>query len=246
MDWDPPETWTAMKDFLSGLGREVGTRPRAILVISAHWEEPVFTVTSHPAPPLLFDYYGFPEHTYKLTYAAPGAPDLAAEIRGLLAKAGLPSAENKTRGFDHGVFIPFMLTYPKADIPIVQLSLMKGLDPAEHLALGRALAPLRHKGVLIAGSGMSYHNLREFFRTEEDRGSQAFDDWLTAAAEAPGKERNALLTSWEDAPFARACHPREEHLLPLMVAAGAAEAEAGKRIFRDTVMGHVVSGHRFG
>jgi aromatic ring-opening dioxygenase catalytic subunit (LigB family) len=149
------------------------------------------------------------------------------------------------RGLDHGVFVPLMLVYPQADIPVLQLSLQERLDPAEHLAIGAALAPLRDEGVLIVGSGMSYHNLRDFFSPRGDAASEAFDAWLTEALSDPDR-REAALGAWSRAPGARECHPREEHLLPLMVAAGAARGEAGVRTYADHIIGKAISGFQFG
>ena len=141
------------------------------------------TVNKNPAPSLLFDYYGFPEHTYRLTYPVPGSPTVAARVRELLSDAHIPSAEEERRGLDHGIFIPFKLIYPEAQVPIVQLSLVEHLDPAAHLAVGRALRPLRDEGVLIAGSGMSFHNLRTFFADDPraSKPAEDFDAWLNDA-----------------------------------------------------------------
>lgn len=246
MDWDPPGTWDRMGAWLSSLPADVGEKPKSILLVSAHWEEEVFTVTSGAAPSLIYDYHGFPAHTYELQYPAPGDPALAGRVVQLLQAAGLRARQDAQRGFDHGMFIPLKMIYPDADIPVVQLSLKKGLDPATHLAAGRALAALRDEGVLIVGSGMSYHNLPKFFRGGDNADSRAFDAWLAQAAEAPPEARDAFLADWDKAPAARQCHPREEHLLPMMVAAGAAGADAGKVSLRDTVMGISISGYRFG
>jgi len=241
--------WDAMGAYLRGIAATLPAQPQAVLVISAHWETPVATVNVARQPALLFDYYGFPEHTYRLTYPVPGAPGLAQRVRELLGEAGLASAEDAERGLDHGVFVPFKLIYPDAQIPMVQLSLLEGLDPTAHLALGRALAPLRDEGVLIVGSGMSYHNLREFFRDEPVSNAQAqqFDDWLidTVTAYDP-VQRAARLAAWPSAPGARSSHPRAEHLLPLMVAAGAAGADAGAHAYGERVLGKAISGFRFG
>lgn len=250
MEWPAamggPETWKKMAAWLSALPGLIGARPEAIVVISGHWEEPEFTVNSGAHPRLFFDYYGFPEHTYKLEYPAPGSAALAREIRGLLEAAGIPSQEDSTRGFDHGVFIPFKLIYPNADIPVVQLSLKEGLDPAEHIAAGRAIAPLRERGVLIVGSGMSYHNLREMGRDVRAISDQ-FDAWLTDATCAPtAAARAEKLARWQEAPGARRAHPREEHLIPLMVVAGAGGDDLGKKVFTDHVLGTTVSAFQFG
>ncbi|MFV8750234.1 DODA-type extradiol aromatic ring-opening family dioxygenase [Nannocystaceae bacterium ST9] len=246
MDWTmgPADTWNAMAEWLRSVGREHAD-PRALLVVSAHWEQPVATVLAQAQPDLLFDYYGFPPHTYQLEWPAPGAPELASRVRGLLGEAGLASAEERQRGFDHGVFVPLKVAYPEPTIPTLQLSLVAGLDPAQHLAIGRALAPLRDEGVLIIGSGMSYHDMRGFGRPASLGLSQQFDGWLAeACGDASG--RDAALTDWERAPAGRRCHPREEHLLPLMVAAGAAAGESGRRVFQDRVMGVQVSAFEFG
>jgi aromatic ring-opening dioxygenase catalytic subunit (LigB family) len=248
MDWKmgPPDTWKKMQAWLESLANDLNEPPKALLVISAHWEEKVASVTSHPSPPLLFDYYGFPPHTYELTWPAPGSPELASRVRKLLQTAGIESRADDSRGFDHGVFVPLKLTFPNAEIPTVQLSLRAGLDPAEHLKIGRALAPLREEGVLIVGSGMSYHNMRGFNSPASLPHSERFDAWLkTTVSDTPGA-RDAALSAWKKAPSAIESHPREEHLMPLMVAAGAAEGDRGKAVFTDEVMRVVVSGIRFG
>ncbi len=243
-----PDPWRPMGDHLRGLAAAIGQRPRAVLVISGHWEETVPTVTAGTAPALIYDYYGFPPHTYQLRYPAPGEPALAEAIRARLAARGIAAGADAARGFDHGVFIPFLLIYPEADIPVVQLSLDASLDPAAHLALGRALEPLRDEGVLIVGSGLSFHNLRAFYGADRQIAAEAtaFDAWLTEAVTADPAGRDAALANWAMAPGARASHPREEHLLPLMVAAGAAGADRGQRDFHDRLFGTPVSGYRFG
>lgn len=181
-----PELWVKMGDHLRALADGLPARPSAILIVSGHWEteRPTLNVAAEPA--LLFDYYGFPEHTYRLAYPARGAPDVAGRVRGLLAEAGFPADVEAERGLDHGVFVPLMLVYPQADVPVLQLSLQQDLDPAEHLAIGRALAPLREEGVLIVGSGMSYHNLRDFFSPRGNAEAEAFDAWLTGARRSAG------------------------------------------------------------
>jgi len=244
-----PHAWDAMAAYLRGIATSLPAKPRAILVISAHWETPRPTVMTAARPSMLFDYYGFPEHTYKLDYPAPGSPELASRVRALLAGAGIASDADDARGYDHGVFVPFLLMFPDADIPVVQLSLRADLDPAAHVAIGRALAPLRDEGVLIVGSGMSYHNLRRFWSTDvqDVEGARAFDAWLAETVEsADASAREANLVAWANAPGARTAHPRSEHLLPLMVAAGAGGADAGHRAYSDRVFGKAVSGFRFG
>jgi aromatic ring-opening dioxygenase catalytic subunit (LigB family) len=244
-----PHAWDAMAAYLRGIAASLPAKPRAILVISAHWETPRPTVMTAAQPSMLFDYYGFPEHTYELAYPAPGSPDLASHVRALLAGAGIASDEDASRGYDHGVFVPFLLMFPDADVPLVQLSLRADLDPAAHVAIGRALTPLRDEGVLIVGSGMSYHNLRRFSSTDaaDVDAARAFDAWLTDAVETGGAgAREAKLAAWANAPGARNAHPRSEHLLPLLVAAGAGGEDAGLRTYSDRVFGKAVSGFQFG
>ncbi|MEW5683863.1 MAG: class III extradiol ring-cleavage dioxygenase [Pseudomonadota bacterium] len=246
MEWGrgPADTWDRTAAYLKGLIATLPERPKAILVVSGHWEAPEFTVGSGERPALDFDYYGFPPHTYELTFDAPGAPGLAHEIRRLLTEAGIASGEDPAHGWDHGVFIPLKLVTPAADIPVVQLSLKADLDPRAHLAAGRALRPLRDAGVLIVGSGMSWHNMRGFSPAFTER-SAVFDRWMEQAVTDPAR-RDAALAAWDAAPHAREAHPREEHLLPLMVAAGAAPGEPAVVAFRDTVMDVVVSAVEFG
>ncbi|MEJ2566524.1 MAG: class III extradiol ring-cleavage dioxygenase [Gammaproteobacteria bacterium] len=249
MQWTmgPADTWDKMAGWLRGLGANIGDRPKALVVVSAHWEEAEFSVTESLRPPLLFDYYGFPAHTYRLTYPAAGDVELARRIRQLLDDAGMVTRGDTERGFDHGVFIPLKLIYPDADIPIVQLSLKTGLGPAEHIAAGRALEPLRNDGVLIIGSGMSYHNMRGFGSPSSTPLADEFDAALTELVCLPSWERrNAGLGAWTSLPHARHIHPREEHLLPLMVAAGAAGSDTGACVFSDHVMDVAVSACRFG
>ena len=241
-----PHGWDRLADYLRGVLASLPARPRAILLVSAHWEMARPTVGAGAAPPMLFDYYGFPEHTYRLNYPAPGSPALAREVQDLLAAAGIASDVDPERGFDHGVFVPMLLINPQADIPVATLSLQESLDPAQHLAIGRALAPLRDQGVLIVGSGSSFHNLATF-QDGDSRDSLVFDQWLTEAATLPdAKTRNERLALWSQAPRARACHPREEHLLPLMVAAGAAGEDVGRLAFTDLIGGKRLSGYVFG
>jgi aromatic ring-opening dioxygenase catalytic subunit (LigB family) len=246
MPWTrgPADTWDKTAAWLKGLVAGLPERPKAILVVSGHWEAPQFTVGSAERPPMLFDYYGFPEETYRLRFDAPGSPALAARVRELLGAAGFPTAEDAERGYDHGVFVPLLLATPQADIPVVQLSLRDDLDPQAHLAAGRALSPLRDEGVLIVGSGMSWHNMRGFTPAFTAR-SQAFDAWLAAAMADPAG-RDDAIRHWDQAPYAREAHPREEHLAPLFVAAGAAQGEPGRQVFRDVAMDVALSGFEFG
>jgi aromatic ring-opening dioxygenase catalytic subunit (LigB family) len=243
-----PGDWTALETSLRSIPLELGVIPRAILAVSGHWEEPEFTVQTNPHPPMYYDYGGFPEFTYRIQYPAPGSPEVAARVGELLDDAGIPVAFDGTRGFDHGVFAPFFVAYPDANVPILQLSLKKGYDPAAHVAAGRALAPLRDEGVLIVGSGFTYHNLGDFGPSGA-RASDRFEQWLTATlVDGPIDQRTEHLLDWEDAPSARESHPSEDHLIPLMVAVGAAEAEHGVRTYHDVAfMGSLTSAsYRFG
>ncbi len=240
-----PRDFARLATYLESLSTLPKTPPQALLVVSAHWEEPVPTVMSAANPPMLYDYYGFPPESYEIQWPAPGQPALAERVRSLLTEQGFDSASNPTRGFDHGTFVPLKLTYPQADIPTVQLSLVRGLDPARHIALGRALEPLRDEGVFIVASGMSYHNMRGF-GPQGLADSQRFDTWLSETATLEAEARNARLTHWAEAPAARSAHPREEHLLPMMVAAGAAGADRGQVGYADQVMGVRISAYHFG
>jgi aromatic ring-opening dioxygenase catalytic subunit (LigB family) len=243
--WGPADTWKATERFLAGLAGTLPETPKVIVVVSGHWEEAAFTAGAAAAPGLIYDYSGFPEHTYRLTWPAPGAPEVAEHVAALLKDAGLPTGVSRTRGYDHGVFVPLKVAFPEAQIPVVPLSLAHSLDPELHLAAGRALAPLREEGVLIVGSGMSFHNLRGYLRPETMERARAFDEWLTRAVELPADERDVRLVTWRNAPFAEYAHPREEHLLPLMVAAGAGGDAPGKRVFGDEPMGAAISAFRF-
>jgi aromatic ring-opening dioxygenase catalytic subunit (LigB family) len=245
----PRDLWDGLASYLKGIDTSLGQRPKAVLVISGHWEMPQPTVNTARDHTLLFDYYGFPEHTYRLTYPAHNSPETVARIEELLSRAGYRAGEDNARGLDHGVFVPFKLIYPDADVPMIQLSLLASLDAAAHVELGQALAPLRDDGVLIVGSGMSFHNNRALFAAHDqaNAASFAFDEWLTATcADADPERRNALLADWENAPWARFCHPREEHLLPLHVAAGAAGGDAGRQVFSGKIIGKALSGYQFG
>jgi aromatic ring-opening dioxygenase catalytic subunit (LigB family) len=227
---------------------QIGCKPRAVLMISGHWEAAEFEVMGTVKPPMVYDYSGFPPHTYSIHYDAPGAPDVAARVRELMNAAGLPTRIDTKQGFDHGVFSPLEVMYPSADVPVLQLSLKTGYDVDTHLAAGRALAPLRDEGVLIVGSGLSYHNLR-LFGPQAKAPSAAFDAWLQQALKpASAEARAASLRQWEQAPAARMSHPQEDHLVPLMVAAGAAGDDPSTLVYHDAhVFGGVTaSSWRFG
>lgn len=248
MDWDPKDAWDRMAAYLRGVAADLPHAPKAIVMVSAHWLEPEATVTAGTQPGLIYDYYGFPPHTYELQYPAPGEPALADRILALLGAAGVPAKGDASRGFDHGMFIPLLLMFPQAQIPVVQLSLLSSMDAGAHLAVGRALQGLRDEGVLIVGSGMSFHNMRGYGDPRFGPISDTFDAWLTGAVEAPPTERDTALANWTQAPGARLCHPprAEEHLLPLMVVAGAAGADAGAKVFSDRVMETTLSAFHFG
>lgn len=248
MDDPSRVAYARLEASLAAMPAEIGTTPAAVLMISAHWEEAEFTLTSNPQPPMVYDYYGFPDYTYQVHYDAPGDPALAARVKALLEAAGLPARLDGARGFDHGAFTPLHVVYPRADVPVVQLSLKTGLDPETHLAMGRAIAGLRAQGVLIVGSGLSYHNLRQFFSPRGWGPSREFDGWLNGVLLGGNpRDRAKLLTAWETAPAARAAHPREEHLLPLMVAVGAAGEDPAHRSYHEEnfLGGLTVSSFRF-
>ena len=242
---DPAGHWTAMAAFLRALPERLPAPPRAILVISGHWETAGFGLTTNPQPALIYDYYGFPPETYRIEYPAPGDPGLAAQAMALLRDAGLDAHLDSERGLDHGVFVPLKVAFPAADIPIVVMSVDQSLDPALHLAAGRALAPLRADGVLIIGSGMSFHNMRGYGDPAATVPSAAFDRWLGDAVASDPETRADRLRHWADAPSARFSHPREEHLIPLLVAAGASNMP-GTRIFHDEVLKTWIAGFSFG
>jgi aromatic ring-opening dioxygenase catalytic subunit (LigB family) len=232
--------------FLRDVGKHY-PKPAALVLISGHWEARVPALNAAPAPGMLYDYSGFPPETYRITYPAPGKPELALRIADLLTQGGFASELVRDRGYDHGVFVPLKLVYPDADVPVVQLSLIKGLDAAQHIALGRCLAPLRSDNIAIVGSGMSFHNLQAIFageRADLRAASAEFDAWLRDTVTNPAldeAQRSDALAHWQEAPYARFSHPREEHLLPLHVCYGAAGAP-GKVVFNEALMGHKVSG----
>ena len=247
-DDDP---WKELEIFLKGLDAAVGHRPKAVLVVSAHWEKvDKLTVSTAAKPPMLFDYYGFPPHTYQLDYPAPGAPFVAEHVRDVLREAGIETAADSERGFDHGVFIPFMMIYPHADVPIIMMSLDPDLSAETHFRIGQALERLRDEDILIVGSGLSYHNMRMFRRRDADHEQAAarFDDWLTEAVAIENPVARAeRLAAWKDNPDARAAHvPDHDHLVPVFAAAGAAGPDAGERIFRGEYLGKPYSAYRFG
>ena len=201
-------------------------KPSAIIVVSAHWETVTPTITHGSTPEPIYDYYGFPDESYEITYPAPGYPALADEVHWGLRQQGITSILDDDRGFDHGLFVPLKIMYPDADTPCIQLSLVKGLDPAKHIAMGKALASLTRDNILVVGSGFSFHNMKAFFTPSQERTEKndAFKHWLVKTCSDPElieSERAERLINWEHAPYARYCHPRAEHLLPLHVCYGA-------------------------
>jgi aromatic ring-opening dioxygenase catalytic subunit (LigB family) len=242
------KNYANLEQSLVDLRPEVQSPVRAVLIISGHWEEPGFAISSAAQPGMVFDYSGFPEYLYHIRYAAPGSPDVAARVRDLLAAGGIPARLDGERGYDHGTFSLMKVLAPRENVPIVQLSLDVGMDPALHLQVGRLLAPLRREGVLIIGSGFSYHNfaIRDARATEISR---HFDAWLQdVLVDSAPAERTERLTRLEEAPYARRAHQREEHLIPLMVAVGAAEEEPGACVYHETGFLQLVtaSSFRFG
>lgn len=201
-------------------------KPSAVLVISAHWEEKIPSITSAARPSLIYDYYGFPQVSYEIQYPCPGEPELAEQVHLCLSEAGIESQLDAQRGFDHGLFVPLKIMYPEADIPCIEVSLVQGLDPAEHIKLGEALSGIDYENLLIIGSGLTFHNLKEFFipSTDESRAkNEAFEQWLIdtcSNTEISEEQRIQRFNNWLQAPYARYCHPREEHLLPLHVCYG--------------------------
>ncbi len=226
------------RDFLRGLGAAL-PRPKAILVASAHWETAAPAVSLATKPETIHDFTGFPRELYAISYPAPGAPDVAAKAAALLDAAGIATAGDAGQGLDHGAWVPLMLAYPDAKIPVAQIAIQPQLGPAHHIAVGRALAPLRSEGVLIVGSGGAVHNLRALAWQGSDAiepWARDFDDWLGAKLEA-GDEA-ALADYRAQAPNARQAHPRDEHLIPVFLAYGAGGKGAkATRIHSSFTMG---------
>jgi len=234
-----------MIDFLKQLTPTLG-QPSVILVVSAHWEEEEATITSGESPSIIYDYGGFPDEAYTIKYPVPGEPVLANKIHNLLRENNIKSRLDDQRGFDHGLFVPLKIMFPDASIPCVQLSLVKGLDPETHIKIGKALTGLRKEKILIIGSGFSFHNLRAFFSRSTDQADTknlAFEDWLIDTCTNDNLstiDRETRLIEWSKAPFARYCHPREEHLLPLHVCYGMSSS-AAELVFDGKISGKKTS-----
>jgi aromatic ring-opening dioxygenase catalytic subunit (LigB family) len=234
--------------FLKKIASQLG-KPSAILLISAHWEEAIPTLTGGLHPEIIYDYYGFPAETYEIKYPAPGDPELAQKVVDLLAESGTQARIDNSRGYDHGLFVPLTLMYPDAEIPCVQLSMCDDLKPETHIAMGKALAALRQDNVLIVGSGLSFHNMNLFFSPSQESRNKSieFDNWLLDTCSSSSystAERERRLVEWKNAPSASFCHPREEHLLPLHVCFGLATQQSpiADVVFNEDVLGHRVTG----
>lgn len=220
-------------------------QPELIIIVSAHWEESIPTILSGSSPELYFDYYNFPAEAYQITYPAKGAPEWAQKIEHLLSRDNIECRLDRWRGFDHGVFVPLKLMFPKADIPCLQISLMADLTANAHIRLGEALQALKTENVLILGSGFSFHNMKCFGKPGEDLKNEAFDHWLRETLLSESlmyREKHLRLSQWDQAPYARYCHPREEHLLPLHVCFGAAGDMKPTLVFNQTIMNRKASG----
>ncbi|WCN11365.1 DODA-type extradiol aromatic ring-opening family dioxygenase [Marinomonas mediterranea] len=222
---------TELVNTLKSLSTELPAKPSVIVVVSAHWETDGFEITASAQPDLLYDYYGFPDESYKLTYPALGAPELAQELTNKLSKNGIKARLNKVRGYDHGVFIPLMLMYPDASIPVLEVSVDNTLDPELHWKMGEELGRALPDDALIIGSGFSFHNMRAFFSPKTGSFKSVvnhFQTWLddTITQESFSiedvKER---WKGWADIDGGRFCHPREEHLIPAIVCHGAAQKQ---------------------
>jgi aromatic ring-opening dioxygenase catalytic subunit (LigB family) len=235
-----------LESSLKEFRRQLAEKPEALLVISGHWEDKDFAVMASPSPPMVYDYSGFPEELYHIRYPAPGSPRLAHRVQSLIQEAGLPTHLDPVRGFDHGTYSLLAVTHPEADVPVIQVAIRSDYDPETHLNLGRALAPLRDEGILIIGSGSSYHN---FHPKDPRKESAQFDTWLVETlVDSPPNRRSERLLEWDHAPAARLAHPREDHLVPLFVAVGAAEQEPGQVIYhQDNSPGAMtLSSYQFG
>jgi aromatic ring-opening dioxygenase catalytic subunit (LigB family) len=244
-----PGVYDQLESSLQETRRELGELPRAVLMTSGHWEADRFLLSSAAHPPMYYDYSGFPEHTYRIRYDAPGDPELAETVRVMLERGGVPSGLDPRRGYDHGTFSLMHVLYPEANLPLVQLAMKADFDPAEHIRVGQLLAPLRDQGVLIVGSGFSFHDTRSIMSGAGRLPSATFDAWLNETlVDSTPRDRKQRLIDWADAPAARAAHPREDHLIPLMVAAGAAGDDAGTRVYHESAfMGAITaSSYRFG
>ena len=220
--------------FLSNLSSEL-IKPRAIILISAHWESSNAAITASEKPALIYDYSGFPPETYQVQYAAPGHSALAKKVEEAFNSNHI-EASLVDRGFDHGMFVPLKLVYPEADIPCIQVSLVKGLNSKLHIDIGKSLASILDDDILVVGSGFSFHNMQAFFSDRNETilsKNRAFEFWLQdtmSNRDLNEQERERRLINWPEAPSARFCHPREEHLLPLHVCYGIKQMPTNKAV----------------
>ena len=243
-----PGVWDKLFNSLTSLPASLPMKPAAILLVTAHWIESEFCVSTDENPGMIYDYGGFPPHTYKVVYPARGSSAVGEQVAHLANEVGVKVNVQQVRGFDHGTFCVTQVMYPNADVPVIQMSIKRSFSPDEHIRLGRALTKLRDENILIVGSGLSFHNLG-LMGPKAKEPSMAFDKWLQGiVVNRSGDDRNVALSKWEDAPFARVAHPREDHLIPLMVAVGAAEDEQGRLIYHEENVfgGWTVSAFRFG
>ena len=219
---------------LMELSKQIKEKPKSILVISAHYEEPQFTIVTQEKPTLFYDYYGFPPETYEIKYPVSHSKELEKRLEEVLNENKIKYGKNAKRGLDHGVFIPLKLVYPEADVPVVQLSLNANLDGREHLALGKALSKLREEGVLIFGSGFLTHNLA-YRGLDTPEWASGFEKWSIQAATSAPEKREEEFADWKMKAGAhgKKAHPREEHLLPLIVVAGAAGESLGRVAYNE-------------
>ena len=229
-----------MIEFMKRLPATLET-PEAIVVFSAHWEEDTIAIQSGSEPGIVYDYYGFPEEAYSLEYPCKGNFDLALRISELFAESKIPCRMDENRPYDHGSYIPLKMMYPNGDIPVLQVSLHHNLDPVTHLNMGKGLRPLLNENILIIGSGFSFHNMREFDFTggrKEDHLNNEFQNALIeiCCSDMEEEDKWKKLTNWEEVAGARYCHPREEHLLPLLVCVGLTEG-SGRKVFDDYILG---------
>ncbi|MGH1367955.1 MAG: DODA-type extradiol aromatic ring-opening family dioxygenase [Maritimibacter sp.] len=238
---DMRAAFSALEKSLAAMPGELPHPPKAVLMVSGHWEAEDVRVMSNAAPPMLYDYSNFPPHTYDIVYPAPGAPAIARRTVELLEAAGIKAVLDDERGFDHGTFVPAFIMYPEAKVPVFQVSMLHSYDPEAHFEIGRSLRALRDEGVLIVGSGLSYHNLAKFGPGAKEP-SMGFDAWLNETLALSPEARTKALLDWESAPFARVAHRREDHLVPLFSALGAAETSKATRVYHeDDIFGGVTA-----
>ncbi|MBG0763300.1 MAG: dioxygenase [Tissierellales bacterium] len=233
-------THKKMIDFMKDLPSKIN-RPEAIIVFSAHWEEDKIRIQSGEKPDIMYDYYGFPKEAYSLEYPCLGNKELAKKVSILLNESNIENIMDQDRPYDHGSYIPLKMMYPEGDIPVIQISLNHNLDPLTHLKIGKALKPLLEENILLIGSGFSYHNMSGFDfqgKDKKDSMNNKFQDELIkqCCLEKDYDKRWTRFLNWEEFPGARYCHPREEHLLPLLVCVGLSENK-GIKIFDDYILG---------